>query len=132
MSQANVEVVLRLNDCAKRGELSEMDPRSFFHPDVEFLPRRAATEGAYHGLAGMDRYHADTDEIFEKFEPHYEFLDLGERVVAWGTIHVRARQSAIETDISMGGVFEFRDGKIVRFEDFGSKEKALEAVGLEA
>ena len=131
MSQENVELVLRLNDAATRGRVSEMEIRSFFHPNVEFLPRRSETEGAFHGLAGMERYHADTEEMFEKFEPHYEFLDLGERVVAWGTIHVRARQSAIETDISMGGVFEFHDGKIVRFEDFGSKEIALKAVGLE-
>jgi len=131
VSQENVEVVRRLNDALNRGEVNEMEIRSFFHPAVEFLPRRSETEGAFHGLAGMERYHADTEKIFEKFEPHYEFLDLGERVVAWGTIHVRARQSAIETDISMGGVFEFRDGKIVRFEDFGSKESALKAVGLE-
>jgi ketosteroid isomerase-like protein len=130
VSQENVEVVRRLNDALNRGEVNEMEIRSFFHPAVEFLPRRSETEGAFHGLAGMERYHTDTEEIFEKFEPHYEFLDLGERVVAWGTIHVRARQSAIETDISMGGVFEFRDGKIVRFEDFGSKESALKAVGL--
>jgi limonene-1,2-epoxide hydrolase len=30
----------------------------------------------------------------------------------------------------MGGVFEFRDGKIVRWEDLGSKDQALKAVGL--
>jgi ketosteroid isomerase-like protein len=131
VSQQNVELVRRLNDAVTRGEVNEMEIRSFFHPDVEFLPRRSATEGAFHGLAGMEKYHADTEAIFEKFEPHYEFLDLGERVVAWGTIHVRARQSGIDTDISMGGVFEFRDGKIVRFEDFGSKEIALKAVGRE-
>ena len=130
MSQENVQLVLRLNNAATRGHVNEMEIRSFFHPDVEFLPRRTATEGAFHGIAGMERFRADTEEIFEKFEPHYEFLDLGERVVAWGTIHVRARQSAIETDISMGGVFEFRDGKIVRFEDYLSHAEALKTVGL--
>jgi hypothetical protein len=26
-------------------------------------------------------------------------------------------------------VFDFRDGKVVRWEDFGSKDKALAAVG---
>jgi len=131
VSQENVELVRRLNDGLNRGEANEMEIRSFFHPDVEFLPRRTATEGAFHGIAGMERFRADTEEIFEKFEPHYEFVDLGERVVAWGTIHVRARQSGIDTDISVGGVFEFRDGKIVRWEDFGSKEMALKALGLE-
>jgi ketosteroid isomerase-like protein len=130
MSQENVEIVRRLNDGLNRGEMNEMEIRSFFHPDVEFVPRRAATEGAFRGFAGIERFRADTEEILEKFEPHYEFLDLGERVVAWGTIHVRARQSGIDTDIPVGGVFEFRDGKIVRWEDFGSKDKALKAVGL--
>jgi hypothetical protein len=46
-------------------------------------------------------------------------------------IHVRARGSGIETDIPTGGIFDFRDGKIVRWEDFGSKEKALRAAGIE-
>jgi hypothetical protein len=36
----------------------------------------------------------------------------------------------LETDIETGGLFDFRDGKIVRWEDFGSKEKALEAAGM--
>jgi limonene-1,2-epoxide hydrolase len=33
-------------------------------------------------------------------------------------------------DIATGGIFDFRDGKIVRWEDFGSKEQALKAAGL--
>jgi hypothetical protein len=68
--------------------------------------------------------------VFDKFVWHYEFADLGERVLAWGQIHVRARGSGIETDVESGGIFEFREGKIVRWEDFGSKDKALDAVGL--
>ena len=102
----------------------------FFRPDVEFLPLRTATEGAFLGRAGLEGFFADTMAVFEKFEPHYEFLGLDERVLAWGMIHLRARGSGIEMDIPSGAIFEFRDGKIVRMEDFGSKEKALEAVGL--
>src|SRR3954463_1295380 len=105
-----------------RGERKEMDFRLFFHPDVEFLPLRAATEGAYHGISGVERFVTDTDETFETYESHYEFLDLGERVLAWGTIHVGARQSGIDTDIPVGAVIEFRDGKIVRWQALDSKE----------
>jgi hypothetical protein len=61
---------------------------------------------------------------------HYEFTDLGEQVLAWGSIHMRARGSGLETDVQTGGIAEFRDGKVVRWEDFGSKEKALKAAGL--
>jgi hypothetical protein len=45
-------------------------------------------------------------------------------------IHARARGSGLETDFQTGALVEFRDGLIVRWEDFGSKEKALEAAGL--
>ena len=128
MSQENVELVRSLHDDLNRGEMT-VDAEKI-HPDVEFLPLRAATEGAYRGIAGIERFIADTFEVFETFEIRYEFADLGERVLAWGQIHVRARGSGIEMDIETGGVFEFRDGKVVRWEDFGSKEKALEAMAL--
>ena len=129
MSQDNVALLWRL-DQGELSQLSEMEIRSFFHPDVEFLPLRAATEGPYHGITGIERFIADNETVFEKFEPHWEYLDLDQRVVAWGTIRVRARQSGIDTDIPVGGIVEFRDGKIVRWQAFDSKEKALEAAGL--
>jgi ketosteroid isomerase-like protein len=129
MSQKNVELVRSLQDDWNRGDITVDSDR--FHPDLEFIPRRAAMEGAYRGLAGFERFIADNLEVFEKFELRYEYADLGERVLAWGHIHVRARGSGIETDIESGGIIEFRDGKIVRWEDFGSKDKALEAVGLD-
>jgi limonene-1,2-epoxide hydrolase len=128
MSQENVELLRSIQDDWNRGDTT-VDPERI-HPDLEYLPRRAATEGAYRGVAGLESFIADTLEVFEKFELHTEFADLGERVLSWGHIHVRARGSGIETDIEIGGVYEFRDGKVVRWEDFGSKDKALEAVGL--
>ena len=131
MSQENVELACRAVDDWNRREFSGAKLRLYYHPDVEWLPHRAETEGAFHGIEGMERFWADTQEVFEKFELHYELLDLGERVLAWGQIHLRARGSGIETDIPFGGLVEFLDGKIVRWEDFGSKDKALKAVGLE-
>jgi len=131
MSQENVELVRRVFETPNVEEGDEMEIRSIFHPDVEFLPQRAGTEGAYRGIAGIEEFRSDTEQVFEKFEVHYELLDLGERILAWGKVDVRARGSGIEVDVPMGGVFEFRDGKIVRWEDFGSKDQALKAVGLE-
>jgi ketosteroid isomerase-like protein len=128
MSQHNVELARRLQDRWNRGDATA-DPE-VVHPDIEFLPLRAATEGAYRGISGIERFIEDTLEIFERFEMHYEYADLGEQVLAWGTIHVRARGSGVETDVESGGLFDFRDGKIVRWEDFGSKGKALEAAGV--
>jgi hypothetical protein len=91
MSRANVELVRRVFENRNVEEIDEVEIRSIFRPDVEFLPRRAATEGAYRGIAGIEKFRADTEQVFEKFEVHYELLDLGERIVAWGKIDVRAR-----------------------------------------
>jgi hypothetical protein len=68
-------------------------------------------EGGHHGVEGVEAFIRDTREVFDKFETHFEFTDHGEQVLAVGTIYVRARGSGIETDIEVGGVFEFRDGE---------------------
>jgi limonene-1,2-epoxide hydrolase len=125
MSEQNVALIRRLVDEWNAGE--PIVSSEFFHPEVEFLPMRSNVEGPYRGLAGIDAFIADTLEVFETFEQHPEYADLGDRVLAWGTIHVRAKGSGIETDIETGGLFDFRDGKIVRWQDFGSKAAALKA-----
>jgi ketosteroid isomerase-like protein len=131
MSQENVELLRRGFDEMNHVGISNVNLHLYFHPDVEYLPLRSAMEGAYRGIAGIERFTADTEQVFEKFEPQHEYLDLGERVLAWGVVHVRARGSGIETDIDTASVFDFRDGKIVRWEGFGDENEALKAVGLE-
>jgi len=92
MSKGNVELVRSLQDRWNSGD-STVDP-DVFHPDVEFLPLRAATEGAYHGLTGIEAFVRDTLDVFDKFEMHYELADLGERVLAWGSIHMLREAAA--------------------------------------
>ena len=128
VTQANLELVRRTFDEVHIDEEpDEALLRSICDPDVVYLPGRAATEGAYRGIEGIKRFITDTNEAFDKYELDYEMVDLGQRVVAWGMVHARGRRSGIETDVPFGFVYEFRDGKIVRAEDFGSKDKALEA-----
>jgi hypothetical protein len=64
MSQENVELLRRALEEWNRGERSEARVRAFWHSDVEFLPRRSATEGPYRGIDGVERFIADTDETF--------------------------------------------------------------------
>jgi hypothetical protein len=128
MSRENVELLREVQGAWNRGD--PLIPAESFHHDVEFVPLRAATEGGYHGRLGIDRFVEETREVFDKFETHYQYEDLGDRVLAWGTIHVRARGSGVEIDIETGGLFEFKEGKIIRWEDFGSRERALEAARL--
>jgi hypothetical protein len=88
-------------------------------------------EGAYRGHDGIRRFFADNGENFDVFRPEFrEVRDLGGRILAVGTIHIRARGSTVETDIPVAGIFTFRRGKVLRWEDFRERRLALEAVGL--
>jgi ketosteroid isomerase-like protein len=51
-------------------------------------------------------------------------------VLAIGKLRVRGKESGVEVEVPSTLVLTYRDGKIVRFEDFSDKRKALEAVGL--
>lgn len=128
MSREQVETVRRFIDAGIRDDLDGM--LACLHPEVEMLPLRASTEGAFLGHEGWRRFRADTWSHYEKFEPRYEVADLGDAVVGFGVILVRGMGSGVEMEVPSAGIFEFRDGLIIRWEDFGSKERALAAAGL--
>lgn len=128
MSREQVETVRRFIDAGIRDDLDGM--LACLHPEVEMLPLRASTEGAFLGHEGWRRFRADTWSHYEKFEPRYEVADLGDAVVGFGVILVRGMGSGVEMEVPSAGIFEFRDGLIVRWEDFGSKERAFAAAGL--
>jgi ketosteroid isomerase-like protein len=125
MSEQHVAVVRQVAEDWNGGGWN-VSPEAF-HPEIEFLPLRSSVEGTYRGIAGIESFVADTLEVFEQFRFDVEYEDLGDQVLAWGSIHVRAKGSGLETDIPTGGLFNFRDGKIVRWQDFGSKAAALTA-----
>jgi ketosteroid isomerase-like protein len=127
MSQQNVDFVASAIDRWNDGEWFMAD---VYDPELEWLPHRSVTEGTYRGIDGIRRFAEDTREHFDRFELDYELVDLGEQVLSWGMVRFRARQSGIESEIPFGGLVTLRDGKIVRWEDLGSKEAALEAAGL--
>jgi ketosteroid isomerase-like protein len=130
MSQENVEAFLEINHALRRGDVESV--LRWVDEEGVLLAARSAVEGAYHGHDGVRRFMADNAENFEKFEPHYpDVRDLGDRVLAIGTIHVRGRGSGVETDISAAGIATFNgEGRLVTWEDFRERHLALEAVGL--
>ena len=101
------------------------------HPDAVIEALRTATEGAFLGHAGVRRFFADTTETFELFEPNYsDIRDLGDRVLAIGSIRVRGRGSGVEAEIPTAAIAEYRDGLLWRYKDYGDADAALEAAGL--
>lgn len=127
MSRQNLEVVQHLIDAVLR--LDVRAALDYLDLDLEWIPHRAATEGTFHGHEGFERWAADTQETFELFEPHFELEDLGDQVLAWGTRHSPGSRQRSRDGRPAGGIFDFRDGRITRWKDFGCKQKAVEAVG---
>jgi ketosteroid isomerase-like protein len=129
MSQENVERFWEGIDALRRQDVDAiLDDMS---EDVVWIPGRSAVEGTYHGHAGLRRFLADTAENFEVFEPGFdEVRDLGDRVLAIGRFRLRARGSGVDTDFPVAGIATYRDGKLIRWEDFRERHLALEAAGL--
>lgn len=91
MSHENVEMMRWVLHEWNHGD---RDFRWAFHPDVVFLPIRAATEGAYIGTAGTERFVADAEETFDKFEMNCQLLDVGEQVIVWGRFMCEQNKAA--------------------------------------
>jgi ketosteroid isomerase-like protein len=128
MSQEIVDAFRRGTDSINRGDL---DIAEFIHPEVVFEPLRSRTEGAFVGHEGMRQFIADTDEMFEVFNVSYtDVRDLGERVLAIGSIRMRGKVSGVEIDVPTAVIAAFRDGLLWRFKDYGDARSALRAAGV--
>jgi ketosteroid isomerase-like protein len=128
MSRENVEVVQRLIDAFGRDDLQ--GALACLDPDVDWITQPSVNEGTYQGHEGFARFVTDVRDTSDTFELRFDLRDLGEHVLASGTISMRGIGSGIEIEIPVGGIFSLREDRVVRWQDFGSEEKALEAAGL--
>jgi ketosteroid isomerase-like protein len=130
MSEENVQRFMEATDAFNRRDfeawLGVMDP------EVQFEPVQAALEGNYVGGEGAKRWLADATEHYRPgVQIHLaDVRDLGDRVLALGTLHFVGMGSGIETDAPLAILAKFRDGLVIHLKDYGDKEKALEAAGL--
>jgi ketosteroid isomerase-like protein len=142
MSQENVELVRRMFAFFKafegRIETDEVTGRlpdaalgDFFDPKLEWfpIPEGVLGDSTYRGFDGFRHWVADFPAVWDEFhmEPQ-EFLDRGDQVVA--VVRARGRLHELEIDEVWSGLFSFRDGRVVRVQNFGTREGALEAAGL--
>lgn len=131
MSQQNVEIVRRGFEAYSRrdvdGFLSFLDPQFELHSAII-----GGAEGrVYRGPDGVRQWLADSDESFVELTIELsEFRDLGERVLAFGQIQARGRESGLGLDSPTGWVCDLRGGKLVKAAGFLSRDAALQAAGL--
>jgi ketosteroid isomerase-like protein len=126
-----VEIVRRSFEAFARGEL---DPfLAADEPDIEW--RTAADEPnpqTYRGSEGLRRFAADVSEAWvDRFDDVMEFeafIDLGDWVVVPWTARVRGRGSGVPVDLSETYAVRVEDGRIVRVDEYRTKEEAIDAV----
>jgi ketosteroid isomerase-like protein len=130
MSQENLVAFRRNNEAVSRGDIEAA--LATLDPYIEFIPRRAAVQGVYRGYEGMRQFFAENAENFDLYQVSYqEVRDFGDCLIAFGTVRARGKESGVEVTTPTSLVATFRDGKMLRAEDFAERSEALKAVGLE-
>jgi ketosteroid isomerase-like protein len=129
MSQENVDVVRRFYEDFSRGDVEAA--LGAFEPEVEARDHDIPDAAEYRGLEGLLRWQADWQRSWEswRWDPT-EFIDAGDRVVVVLRVHARGRGSGVDLERTAGAVWTLRKGKCVLLDYYGSKDDALEAVGL--
>jgi ketosteroid isomerase-like protein len=135
MSLENVEIVRRSFEAFARGDFETAF--AAHHPDTEWCTADdEPDQQTYHGIDGLRRFAATIDEPwqdrFDRTVSADDFIDFGDWVVVpWhGLLH--GRGSGIEIEIKETYAVRLRGGKIVRVEEYRTKEQALEAVERKA
>jgi ketosteroid isomerase-like protein len=133
MSQEDVEIVRSaLTALSDHGVDALVE---FLHPEINWRAVEGAPDdvGEMQGIEAARRYVEDWFETFDDFTTiPEELLDAGEdRVV--GVLHVSgcAKLSGITTELRYAALYTLRDDKIARIREYGDREEALEAAGLE-
>jgi ketosteroid isomerase-like protein len=105
-------------------------------PDIEWT--MAADEpnpGTYRGHDGLRRLASEISEPWTdrlKGTMTFEgFIDCGDWVVVPWTARVHGRISGIPMELSETYAVRVEDGRIVRVDEYRTKEEAMEAVGAE-
>jgi uncharacterized protein YuzE len=93
--------------------------------------RDVFTEGDWRGKEGAVAFVANQMEVLaEMWMRVDEFIDVDENRFIMGiTFGGRARHTAIPVELHPFHVFTLRDGRILRWQIFRTREEALEAVG---
>jgi ketosteroid isomerase-like protein len=122
----NVELVRRLWEAFDRGGMEAV--LEIADPDVEWEPY-GGNGTVYHGHEGLKAYMQGRADNSEETDARlYSAFARGDAVVARGEVRIRGPHGI--TTAQPGWLYEFREGKLVRFRGFPTQEAALRAAGL--
>src|SRR6478752_8639728 len=122
----NVELVRQLWSAFERGGIEAV--LEIVDPDVEWQPYGGGG-AVYHGRDGLRAYFAERRARREEADGRlYSAFAKGDFVVARGEVRIRSEHGMVT--MQPGWLYEFRDGKLIRFRGFPTQEAALRAAGL--
>ncbi len=133
MSQENVEAFKRGIAAWNREDIDAT--LEVFDPEVEWRPAVPRLLGGgtavYRGRHDVREWLQELDETIAELRIEIsEIRDLGERVLAVGQLRRHGRESGAEVESPIGYVVEFKNGKVIRIDDYLEPKEALEAAGL--
>jgi ketosteroid isomerase-like protein len=127
MSQENVKIVRRLLEACNRREFDAMLETG--DPEIDIVTLMGGTYRGHPGWRLLVEQMAEEVSGFQ-FVPE-DLIDVGQdRVVAVTRWVGTGRTSGIALSQTIGLVYTFRDGLVVRQESFRNRAEALKAVGL--
>ena len=131
MRERNLEVVRRSFEAFARGDFETAF--AAFDPDAEWRTAEDEPDSrTYHGLEEVKRLAASFAEPwsdrFDRAVVPDEYIDLGDWVVVPTSGRVHGKGSGIEVEIRETYAVRLRGERIVRVEEYRTKERALEAV----
>src|SRR5688572_20987662 len=133
MSSENVEVIARIYEATARGDFWVIG--ELLDPEIvwSWMPSMAGMTGEseYRGLEGVEAATRDFFAAWDLFrEEAVELVDAGDAVVAETRFYARPKGATQEIQGTSWEVWTFRGDRVVRFQQFGSREEARAATGL--
>ncbi|MBA2522370.1 MAG: nuclear transport factor 2 family protein [Solirubrobacterales bacterium] len=131
MSQENVEIVRELTKRFEGGDRESwrqvVAKDAIWDTSATTIPQA----GVYEGHVGIERFFTDWLGTWENPEVEtQDLIDAGDSVIQVFRWKVRGKASGVETEATMFGVYDVREGWVVRFRQYESREQAIEAAGL--
>ena len=131
MTQENVDIVQRSFEAFARGDFETAF--AAYAPGVEW--RTAADEPDRQTYRGIGELRAFVDSLTDPWQNRFDdtmtfegFIDCGEWVVVPWSARLQGRQSGASVEVSETYSVRVDGGKIVRVDEYRSKEEALDAV----
>jgi ketosteroid isomerase-like protein len=126
MEPDNVELVRRLWEAFERGGIEAV--LEIADPDVEWQPYGGGGE-VYRGHEGLRAYMEWRAQRNEEVESRlYSAFSQADVVVARGEVRIHGPHGIVT--MQPGWLYEFSEGKLIRFRGFPTQEAAMRAAGL--